>query len=114
MKQFELRKSDPKVFLKLNYSMRVSLVRGRNGPDSKLYYKGLPLMPRQEYVDTYLMDPEFLRLYRDWQLSGFEKRLTPTPDRIDSEEGYLVKNIEWVTHSENCRRAAEKRWSFAA
>lgn len=67
------------------------------------YYVGLPLIAKDEFLTWSLQDPEYRRLHNEWVDSGFERRLTPSIDRIDSRFGYLHPNIEWVSLSENCK-----------
>jgi hypothetical protein len=35
--------------------------------------------------------------------SGYDRKLTPTVDRINTELGYEIHNMRWLTHSENSR-----------
>ena len=73
-------------------------------------YKGKPLLPKDEFYEWSLADPEFNRLFSEWEASGYERRLAPSTDRIDSSAGYFLGNMEWVTHSENSRRGALNLW----
>ena len=52
--------------------------------------------------------PTFISLYRIWQDSGFERKLTPSIDRIDSSKGYTLDNIQWLTFSNNCKKGAKR------
>lgn len=97
---------DPKIFLGYKYSNMLRRVRTPK-PQDRIYYKNLPIMSRAEFIDLSLADADFQRLFKTWQAARYELRMTPVPDRIDSDSGYVWKNIEWVTFSENCRRAAE-------
>lgn len=74
-------------------------------------YAGKDLLPRDEFYAWAKPHPEFARLFETWQLSGYDRKLTPTVDRIDSSRGYEVSNMEWVTHSENSRRGGRARWA---
>lgn len=51
----------------------------------------------------------FDRLFRAWEESGYERRLSPSVDRIDSSKGYTTDNMELVTNSVNCSRGAKNR-----
>lgn len=47
--------------------------------------------------------------FREWAHShGYEEHLTI--ERKDPTGNYEPSNCEWITHSENSRRAAEHRW----
>ena len=84
---------------------RVRAKRGRNA----LYYRHLPVAPLSSILGAFLHDETLNRLWNAWVNSNFSLSLRPVPDRIDSEEGYTPQNIEWVTFSENARRACWKR-----
>lgn len=69
-------------------------------------YAGKYLLPKYEFYGWALGSAEFHRLFREWEESGFDRKLAPSVDRKDSNQGYAVWNMEWVTHSENSRRGA--------
>lgn len=69
-------------------------------------YKGRSLLPRVEFYNWALGSKDFHRLYEIWVESGYDRKLTPSVDRIDSSLGYEIDNMEWVTHSENSRRGS--------
>ena len=72
--------------------------------NSFFYYQGLELLPLPVFYFFSLSNPQFLHLFDEWVLSGYEMRLTPSPDRIDPNKGYEIENIEWVTFEENLKR----------
>ncbi len=91
--------------------------RSRDGLEKRLY---LQMVRRCRAVKryhgcapdfTYEQFLEFCKgcnldaLYADWKQSGFNRRYSPSVDRIDNNLGYSLKNIEIVTSSENSRRA---------
>lgn len=69
-------------------------------------YEGKEILTREEFYEWSLSDPSFNRVYEAWVLSGYEKKLAPSIDRIDSRKGYTISNMEWVTHSENSKRSS--------
>lgn len=69
-------------------------------------YEGKYLLPKDEFYAWAIASPEFHRLFREWEESGFQRKLAPSVDRKDSSVGYRLWNMEWVTHSENSRRGA--------
>ena len=95
----------PKGFLMRKYRNMQSRILGIQKMKAHLY-KDLYLLPRDEYYDWAFNSKEFWDLYNGWVKSGYDRKLTPTVDRIDSEKGYFLKNMEWVTHSENSRRGS--------
>lgn len=70
-------------------------------------YKGKELsFSREEFYDQYLNDAAFNGLFDTWEYYEYDRKLTPSLDRVDSSKGYQFDNLEWVTHSENSRRGA--------
>ena len=65
-------------------------------------YVGLPILSREEFYAWAKASPEFLALYKQWAMCGFDLRLTPTVNRMRSKEGYVLGNMEWLTNSQNC------------
>ena len=51
----------------------------------------------------------FHTLFKVWEENGYQRKLTPSVDRINSTKGYEFNNIEWVTHSENSSRGARSK-----
>ena len=72
-------------------------------------YAGKELLSRDEFYDWAIGNPDFTELYNAWVASGYDRKLAPSVDRIDSSVGYRIDNMEWVTHSENSRRGAVNR-----
>lgn len=66
-------------------------------------YRGLALLDRQDFYDWARNDWSFYGLWLDWVKSDYDRRLTPSINRIDASRGYEIDNIEWLTHSENSR-----------
>lgn len=69
-------------------------------------YQGKEILPKNEFYEWAISSKDFHSLFDAWVESGYERRLAPSVDRIDSSRGYEVGNMEWVTHSENSRRGA--------
>lgn len=69
-------------------------------------YRGLSLLSRDSFYAWSRNDWEFYRLWIDWVKSGYDRKLTPSINRIDPGRGYEIGNIEWLTHSENSRLGA--------
>jgi len=68
-------------------------------------YKGKYILPRDKFYDWANQSQQFHDLFLLWELSGHERRLTPSVDRINPELGYDLSNMRWVTHSENSKCA---------
>jgi hypothetical protein len=69
-------------------------------------YAGKSLLDRQMFYKWALASEEFHMLFLVWEFSGYDRKLTPSVDRVESSEGYYLENMEWVTHSENSRRGS--------
>lgn len=83
------------------------------GVQKKKYhlYRGKSLLNKEDFYNWALQSEEFHKLFKEWETSKYERRLTPSVDRIDPSKGYEVSNMEWVTHSENSRRSSTTRRS---
>lgn len=86
-----------------NYRNMQSRINGIQWQKAHLY-EGKALIEKDEFYDWAMSDPEFHRLFDDWEASGYDRKLSPSVDRKDSSLGYVPFNMEWVTHSENSRR----------
>lgn len=67
-------------------------------------YEGKELLDRKEFYDWAKSNATFVMLFQDYEKSGYDRKLAPSVDRIDSSKGYEIYNMEFVTHSENSRR----------
>jgi hypothetical protein len=92
-------------FLMRVYRNMQSRVTGVQAQKSHLYL-GLPLLSREDFYEWAVKQDSFFWLFYQWEQSGYDRHLTPTVDRINSNEGYRIGNMEWVTHSENSRRGS--------
>lgn len=72
-------------------------------------YKGLGLMPKQEFLDWALKDPTFNTLFEAYKRSGKPIQLAPSIDRIDTQRGYVKGNVQFLTHAANAKKACNWR-----
>lgn len=68
-------------------------------------YTGLGLMPRNEFLTWALSDHTCLALYGAWVNSAYDRKLVPSIDRIDTQRGYVRGNVQWLTLSDNSKKA---------
>lgn len=47
---------------------------------------------------------EFESIWQQWKESGYERKLSPSIDRIDNDKGYFPDNMQWITVSENASK----------
>lgn len=69
-------------------------------------YAGCSLLPKETFYEWSLASEVFHQLFEEWEQSGYERKLAPSVDRVDSFRGYELDNMEWVTMSENSRRGS--------
>ncbi len=101
-KKYERTKKGKLMRCYRNMQSRIEGVQWRK---SHLYC-GKELLPREEFYEWAIASEAFHLLYDQWEASGFDRKLAPSVDRIDSSIGYVIENMEWVTHSENSRRGS--------
>jgi hypothetical protein len=95
-------------FLMRAYRNMKSRVSGIQKLKSHLYL-GKELLPKEEFYKFSLDSKDFHNLFEVWEKSNYDRKLTPSIDRINSDLGYLLVNIRWITHSENSRLGSIKR-----
>ena len=70
------------------------------------YYRGLKVLAREEFYRFALHDPNLPTLIRNYIDSGYQFRLAPSINRIDSKLGYIINNIEFIALGENGKLGA--------
>lgn len=100
--KYERTKSGKLVRLYRNMKSRVDGVQWMKAH----LYAGKSLLPKEAFYQWALSSNEFHRLFREWSEAGYDRKLAPSVDRVDSSRGYDIDNMQWVTHSENSRRGA--------
>lgn len=73
-------------------------------------YEGKELLDKNDFYKWAKNSPKFYELFKEYEDSNYDRKLAPSVDRINSKLGYFIDNMEWVTHSENSRRANKKRY----
>jgi hypothetical protein len=61
----------------------------------------MPTYTADEFEEAILAMPLFHTLHSDWVLSGYNKQLVPSIDRLDDDISYTEDNIQLVTWKEN-------------
>ncbi len=72
-------------------------------------YKGLDYLSFDEFVSWAINSSKYNKLHSDYVKSNYSNKIAPSIDRIDSNKGYTLDNIQWITHSENSRLGAINR-----
>jgi len=90
----------PGGFLMRAYRNMKSRVTGVQ--KKKFYlYKGLSILPKEQFYEWSKENKDFWRLFKNWADHSYDRKLSPSVNRIDSKKGYEIGNIEWITHSIN-------------
>lgn len=94
----------PNGFLMRLYRNMQSRITGVQKQKSHLYV-GKELLSREDFYkwakETTVI--KFTEMFEVYKNSGFDRKLSPTVDRVDSQKGYTLDNMRWLTHSENSR-----------
>ena len=98
-----------KGFLMRTYRNMKSRVVGIQKKKAHLY-SGKTLLSKEVFYYWALQDQDFNNLFDKWTEQGYPRPSTPSIDRKDSETGYSLNNIQWITHSENSRKGANSRF----
>lgn len=98
-----------KGFLMRLYRNMKSRVEGIQKQKFHLYEGKSLDITKDAFYAWGLSSDSFNSLWDCYLDSGFNRKLAPSVDRIDSKKGYCFENIEWVTHSENSSRGAKAR-----
>lgn len=96
--QTRIYEKTKKGFLVRLYRNMLSRTNGLVKPH---LYKGLPILDKHVFYIWALENKDFKKLFKTWELCGYDRKLTPSINRIDSSKGYILGNIEFITHSEN-------------
>lgn len=73
-------------------------------------YEGKELLSKEQFKE-WANSEEYLDMYQNWKDSDFDRKLSPTVDRIDSSLGYTTENMRWLTHSENSSLGSKSQWA---
>jgi hypothetical protein len=106
MTQQEYRKTK-KGFLVRLYDNMSQRVKG-NQPLKAQLYLGKDILSKKDFY-CWADSSEFNEIFSKWEESNYDRKLTPTVDRINPSFGYIIENMQWLTHSENSRRSSEYR-----
>jgi len=91
-----------KGFLMRAYRNMESRIKGIQKKKAHLYI-GKCLMSREDFYTWSLNNKDFHNLFEKWEKSSYNRKLTPSVDRINPDIGYDLTNVRWVTHSENSK-----------
>lgn len=99
-----------KGFLMRTYRNMKSRICGIQKLKAHLY-AGKELLNKDEFYSWSMADHKFHELFNIWQESNYNRRLTPSIDRIDTSKGYLLGNIQWIEHWINSQKGCYSRYN---
>lgn len=102
------RKYYPEFYLRTRYTEIKQRCSNPNNSTAK-YYNGKIYCTKNEFLSKFLNDKTFNKLFIEWQKSGFQYKYAPSVDRIDVTLDYTIDNIQFLTHSQNCRKDRERK-----
>jgi hypothetical protein len=79
----------------------ITLIYANQKMTSKKAGRPPPSYTKEQFRQWITQQPNFDRLFQDWQNSGFEKDLSPSVDRLDNTVGYTLDNIQLITWRQN-------------
>lgn len=94
------------------YRNMKSRVLGIQKPKAHLY-AGISLLSKEDFYSWIFNNKEFYTLFEKWEISGYDRRLTPSVDRIDSNLGYEESNMRIVPFCVNCANVSKENKSVA-
>ena len=98
-------------FLMRTYRNMLSRVSGIQYKKSHLYL-GKSILSKNDFYLWSKNSNEFRELFLNWKNENYNRKITPSIDRIDSSKGYSLDNIRWLTHSENSRLGSLKNKNY--
>jgi hypothetical protein len=73
------------------------------------YWSGKPIVEKAIFIKWSINNKKFNTLFAQYKKYNYQRKFCPTVDRLDSNNGYVFGNMEWVTQQENSRRASKDR-----
>lgn len=94
-----------KGFLMRLYRNMESRIKGVQ--KQKFYlYKDKELLSREDFYNWATDNLQFKELFKNYENSNYDRKQAPSVDRVNSDLGYTINNMEFVTMSENSRRGS--------
>ena len=93
------RRTKPIFYLGTCYS---EITRRCNHYDKKRpkYYK-LKKCTKNEFINKFLNDKQFLKLFKLWQKNKYLRKFAPSIDRINSNKDYQINNLQFIQQNKN-------------
>lgn len=79
--------------------------------EKQIYYYGVKvLIPKEKFFAWSINQSDYVQIYKNWKNNKYNRRLSPSIDRIDSDLHYSLDNIRWLTLSNHATITNNKRW----
>ena len=72
-------------------------------------YLNKELLNKEDFYTWIKSNQNFVELFEKYKESNFDRKLAPTVDRINPNIGYVLNNMQILTHSENSSRSSKDR-----
>lgn len=105
---FHATKATINRFLGKLYTHMSQRIKG-NCTNTPLLYLGKPILPKDVFMSWAKNHSDFLNLYKQYAMSSFNRKLAPSINRTDSNKGYTLDNMEWMSSSQNSTLAGSVR-----
>lgn len=105
------RRTQPEFYLRTRYTEIKQRCTNEKRKTAK-YYIDKKVCTKEEFLKRFLNDKHFLELFNQWIKSGWDYKLSPSVDRIDSSKDYTLDNIQMITHSHNSTKDQIKQEVF--
>jgi hypothetical protein len=98
-----------KGFLMRKYHHMRGRIDGHDYYPGAYMWAGKEILPKDEFYQWAINNNDFHELFDAWEKSGYERKLCPSVDRIDSSLGYIIGNMRFTTFQVNCIRGWQSR-----
>ncbi len=104
-KKYEKTKSGFLMRMYRNMKSRIS------GIQSAKYhlYANKDILSKEDFYSWAKDNKQFDALFNLYEQSNYNMKLAPSIDRIDSSKGYVISNMQFITHSENSKKGSISR-----
>jgi hypothetical protein len=98
------RRTRPKYYLRTCW-LEIKRRCTKKVPNRDYVAYGKDFCTKEEFVERFLTDEKFLRLYKIWQENNYERGIAPSIDRIDETKGYTLDNLQFLSNSDNAKKS---------
>lgn len=106
---FKSCRRTPERFLNKMYLSMKARVNGSGDEKQQKTYKGIELCSKEEFISKFIDDKKYIKMYKSYIKSEYDKDLAPSPDRINTNQGYIIENIRIIPFRNNYMLASRNR-----